>query len=83
MNRLGKKSPTPTSAEGKRKGLGARIEELDREGAVADRAFLPDQLVETLLLHLPDAVGVRVDAGVLAERLTVERDAIAHRLAAR
>ena len=40
--------PLRHSPEGEREGLDAWIEELDGEGAVADRAFLANKLIEPL-----------------------------------
>src|SRR6185436_5583469 len=61
----------------------AGVEEGDREGAVADRALLPDKLVEPLPGDLAAAVGGVVDSRILTRRLSVERNLEAHRLAGR
>jgi hypothetical protein len=63
--------PLRHSPEGERKGLCAGIEELDREGSVADRAFLADQLVEPLIGDGTRSLCVGVDPGVPAWELAV------------
>ena len=60
-------------AEGKREGLHAGVEELDGEGALADRAFLPNQLVQALLLHDAAAVGGYIDAGIGTRRFAIQQ----------
>src|SRR5215468_9637148 len=67
------------SPEREREGLHAGIEELDLEGAIADRPALSDELVEALLRHHAVAGGVDVVAVVGARGRAVEGDAEAHR----
>src|SRR4029078_11397790 len=75
--------PLRHSPEREREGLHAGVEEGDREGAVADRALLPDKLVEPLPVDLAAAVDGVVDSRILTRRPSVERNLEAHRLAGR
>ena len=71
------------SAEGESVGLHAGIEEFDFEGAIRDRAVLPDQLIEPLPIDGALAVGIGVGAMVGAGRGAVERHAEPDRFAVR
>jgi hypothetical protein len=42
----------------------AKIEELDFEGSIYDRTFLPDELIESGLLNFARAILSRVNTGV-------------------
>src|ERR1700722_5614852 len=64
--------PWLLSAEGKRKGLYARIEKPDFECAIGDRASLPDNLIEPLLIDGTVARGIDIRAVVFAGRRTVD-----------
>src|SRR6185503_1811953 len=70
-------------AEGEGEGLGPRVEERDRKGAVFDGAFLADQLIEALAGYHSRSLGVGVGARVRARCLAVEGYAKAYRLAGR
>jgi hypothetical protein len=56
------------SAERESVGLNARIEKFDFERAVGDRAVLPDELIQTLLVDDTLAVGVSVGAVIRIRR---------------
>src|SRR4051812_22339681 len=70
-------------AEGEHVGAGPGVEERDPHRALADRAVLPDQLVEPLLREDPVAVLVDVEPVGAARWLPVERHPVAHGWAAR
>src|SRR5271157_3985310 len=63
----------PLSAECERKGLHARVEELDPERVVGDDPVLPDELIEPLSLDDAHALGIGVGAVTLARRGPVYR----------
>src|SRR5262249_41004075 len=69
--------------EGEGVGLDPGVEKADLEGAVRDRAALPDQLVESLPGHDTLAVGIDVRAVAGAGSRAVDGDAEADRLAVR
>ena len=58
----------PLSAEGKRKGLYARIEKPDFERAIGGRATLSDELIEPLLVYGTVASSINIRAMVFAGR---------------
>src|SRR3954470_5818317 len=66
-------------AEGKREGLDARIEELDLELAIGNRARLTDELVETLRGHAAVALRVGVGSMCCLGRLAIDQHAEANR----
>ena len=74
----------PISAEGEGVGLHARIEEADFEGAIHDRAILPDETIE-VSLGVRDArpVCANVRPMGVAGRRAVDRDAETDGLAVR
>ena len=67
------------SAERESVGLNARIEKFDFERAVGDRAVLPDELIQTLLVDDTLAVGVSVGAVISAGSFAVEGHAEPYR----
>ena len=48
------------------KGLHARVEEFDLKSSVLDRAFLSNQLIEPMPLHLSRSIVVRIRAVIIA-----------------
>src|SRR4051812_32768563 len=70
-------------AEGEHVGAGPGVEEGDADRALADRAVLPDQLVEPFLREDPVAVLVDVEPVGATWWLPVERHPVAHGRAAR
>src|SRR5918993_1363797 len=62
------------STEGEAIHLHTRVTELDLEPARGDRSRLADELVCTLIVGDPTAVGVHVDAVRAVPRLTIEED---------
>src|SRR6185503_6872740 len=69
------------SSECKRKRLHARVEELDREGAVTHPAFLAHQLVEPLARDDAGSFSLRIHSSVAARHLSIQRDPETDRLA--
>ena len=67
------------SAERESVGLNARIEKFDFERAVGDRAVLPDELIQTLLVDDTLTVGVSVSAVIGAGSFAVEGHAEPYR----
>jgi hypothetical protein len=73
----------PVSAEGESVGLHARIEEANFEGAIHDRAILPDQAIEPMGFRDARPVGANVRAMGVARRRAIYRDAETNGLAVR
>jgi hypothetical protein len=73
----------PVSAEGEGVGLHARIEEADFEGAIRDRATLPDEPIEPVGFRDARPVGANVRAMGVAGRRAIYRDAETNGLAVR
>ena len=68
------------SAKGKRERLRAWIEKLDLKGAVVDRVFLTDELVQAVFGDLSVSVRIGVHSVILTRRLPVDLHAEADRL---
>ncbi len=62
------RTPRSRLSEGEGIGLDAGIQEPDLEAAVGDRAVLPHQLVQAVLRHDAQAVGIGVGAVAGARR---------------
>lgn len=54
------------------KGLDSRIEKFDFKGSVEDRAFLPDQLIESGLSNFAGAIRNSVNATIFSGSDTIQ-----------
>src|ERR1035437_1202946 len=74
------RSPIARSTKRERERLHARVKELDLECSIFHWPFLPDELIEAVLLHCSGTVAVGIDAMIVTWRGTVEFHGEADRL---